>query len=115
MEERKGDWWCPTCKFTIWASKPKCLKCGHKRPKINKTYIQSKKVDCWTSESTDLKWDKYGAYNYLKGGYYGKKLDDEPDNLEYPNCGCNAKQNCPKRHHKDTCGCYTCRGKPHKW
>lgn len=102
---RKGDWWCPTCKFTIWASKAKCMKCGYNKPK--KEY--------WTPGNTDHKWDKFGPYNYMKGGYYGEKLDDEPDDLKYPNCGCKSDEYCPKRHHKDTCRCYTCRLKPHKW
>lgn len=102
---RKGDWWCPTCKFTIWASKAKCMKCGYNKPK--KEY--------WTPGNTDHKWDKFGPYNYMKGGYYGEKLDDEPDDLKYPNCGCKSYEYCPKRHHKDTCRCYTCRLKPHKW
>lgn len=31
---RENDWWCPTCKFTIWGSKPKCLKCGYVRPSV---------------------------------------------------------------------------------
>jgi hypothetical protein len=32
MSRNKNDWYCPTCKFTIWGSKPKCLKCGHLKP-----------------------------------------------------------------------------------
>jgi len=32
MTSRPGDWLCPTCNFTIWASKPSCKKCGHTRP-----------------------------------------------------------------------------------
>lgn len=88
---RPGDWKCPTCQFMIWASKPKCLKCGFDR------------------------LDLYGSYNYLKGGYYGEALPGEPANLIYPCCGCDGLINCPQRHHEPGCHCYTCRGKPHKW
>lgn len=29
---RKGDWWCPNCKFLLYAFKHKCSKCGASRP-----------------------------------------------------------------------------------
>jgi hypothetical protein len=29
---RPQDWWCETCKFKVFGSKPKCFKCGAKRP-----------------------------------------------------------------------------------
>ncbi len=29
---RPQDWWCETCKFKVFGSKSKCLKCGTVRP-----------------------------------------------------------------------------------
>lgn len=114
----KNDWWCPTCKFTIWGSKPKCFKCGYMNPvkQIDPPKpISIIPIDYWKPGDVDPKWNKYGPYSYLKGGYDGKCLPGEPDNLKFPHCGCNHLMNCPKRHHVSDCNCYTCRCKPHKW
>lgn len=119
MIKTKTDWWCPTCKFTIWGYKPVCLKCGYVKPletiNVKPLEVQKVKPDCWEPGNTDPKWDEYGPFSYLKGGYSGKELPGEPPGLKYPLCGCNHLSNCPKRHHKNGCACYTCRGKSHKW
>ena len=103
-----NDWWCPTCKFVIWGSKPHCYKCNYLRPP-KPIFIY------WTPGDNDPKWDAQGPYSVLKGGYYGDLLPGEPQGLKYPQCGCKHLMNCPVRHHKEGCHCYTCRGKPHKW
>lgn len=108
-----GDWWCPTCKFTIWGSKAKCLKCGYPKPQIEK--VSKPKIVYWQEGDNDTKWDRFGPFSCLKGGYYGKKLTEEPEGLKYPECGCNHLSHCPERHHLNGCHCYTCRGKTHKW
>lgn len=123
QRRKKGDWWCPTCKFIIWESKPKCLKCGYVKPiksKIDTTQstnviLQTPTLSYWTSGDADPKWNRWGPYSYLKGGHYGQLLPGEPPDLKYPNCGCDHLMNCPKRHHNTNCRCYTCRGKTHKW
>ena len=120
MNNRKGDWWCPTCQFTIWESKAKCLKCGYAKPdsfnekKINMT-VEKTISSYWKPGDNDPKWDRHGPYSILKGGYYGEALPDEPSNLKHPDCGCGHLEWCPKRHHRDNCRCYTCRYKTHKW
>lgn len=115
--KKKDDWWCPTCQFTIWGSKPKCLKCGYEKPKKEtKMEINSTKSrEYWTPGNTDPKYDEFGPYSILKGGYYGECIEGEPENLRYPNCDCNHLENCPKRHHREDCSCYTCRGQTGKW
>ncbi len=102
---KNGDWWCPVCEFTIWGSKPKCLKCGYLKPPA---------IDYWVLGNSDPKWDRFGPYSILKGGYDGTALPDEPKNF-FPRCGCSHLQYCPRRHHLDGCRCYTCRCKTHKW
>lgn len=91
---KKDDWFCPTCEFTIWGSKPKCLKCGYDKPK-----------NYWVQGDSDPRWERCGPYSILKGGYYGDRLTNEPENLTYPNCGCKEPENCPKRHHLAGCCC----------
>jgi hypothetical protein len=120
--QRKGDWWCTTCKFTIWASKPQCYKCGMLRPehslKIEKKLMPiviKQERDNWESFPEDPKWNTHGPYSSLKGGYYGKAISGEPEGMIYPACGCDHLSNCPKRHHQSNCTCYTCRYKSHKW
>lgn len=108
MSKRSGDWWCPTCKFTIWGSKDRCAKCGYLKP-------SPPAPSYWTPGDEDPRWNSLGPYSILKGGYYGDALPDEPLGLIYPKCGCNHKEDCPKRHHLSDCRCYTCRFKPHKW
>jgi len=108
MRKAQGDWWCPTCKFTIWGSKLACQKCGHLKP-------EKEKIVDWKEGDNDPKWDKCGPYSYLKGGRHGEKLANEPEDLTYPHCGCNSLEHCPERHHVPGCRCYTCRGKSHKW
>ena len=119
--KKKDDWWCPTCQFTIWGSKPKCLKCGYEKPK-KVTKVEPPKFsnppkseEYWTPGNTDPKYDRFGPYSNYKGGYYGDRIEGEPEGLIYPNCGCDHLEYCPKRHHQEGCNCYTCRGKPHKW
>lgn len=110
MTSRSGDWECPTCKFTIWGSKPKCLKCGSFKP-----VAVAKSIDYWTPGNMDQKWNQWGPYSRFKGGYYGPPIEGEPPDLKYPNCGCKHMEDCPKRHHETACKCYTCRNKSHKW
>ncbi len=109
---KKDDWWCPTCKFTIWGSKSQCLKCGHPKPRKP---VVVEKINYWTPGNTDPKYNNYGPYSIRKGGYSGPGEPDEPKDLKFPQCGCKELQYCPQRHHETGCRCYTCRGKPHKW
>lgn len=126
MNQNKNDWWCETCEFMVFGTKPKCLKCGEEKPKKAKVSEKPKKVKDevsekpkkikkWKPGNTDPKWDRFGPFSCLKGGLYGEALDNEPKDLEYPTCGCNHLQHCPQRHHIKGCKCYTCRGKSHKW
>lgn len=104
----QGDWWCPTCEFTIWGSKSKCSRCGHAKPAKS---MENMEDVLEISPSTDT----HGPYSTSKGGYYGDPIPGEPLGLTYPNCGCTHLEWCPKRHHKVGCQCYTCRYKTGKW
>jgi hypothetical protein len=126
MQNKRRDWWCPICEFTIWGSKPKCRKCGYINP-LQPSPTSDKKqvieppsdirpvIEYWVPGNSDPKWDKFGPYSILKGGYDGTALENEPANLKHPNCGCIHLQYCPRRHHNNECRCYTCRCKTHKW
>jgi hypothetical protein len=111
---RKGDWWCPTCEFTIWGSKSKCSKCGYEKPAVV-TAQKREEVAHWKSGDDNPEWNRFGPYSTMKGGYYGNLVPGEPEGLKYPRCGCDHLQHCPKRHHTEGCNCYTCRCKTGKW
>ena len=116
MNGNKNDWWCDTCKFKVFGSKLKCLKCGTSRPaKVSKPVELKPPPEYWKPGDDDPKWNERGPYSSLKGGLYGERLEGEPEGLQYPKCGCDHLQHCPKRHHEVKCNCYTCRGKAHKW
>jgi hypothetical protein len=36
---RPGDWWCTTCKFNVFGSKPKCGKCNQTKPNNIPTHV----------------------------------------------------------------------------
>lgn len=109
MTTRRGDWWCPECKFVIFASKPRCKKCGFARPPPS-TRGQWSPSQLWTPGDTDERWDRAGPYSTLKGGYFGDRLPGEPADLIYPECGCHPFSCCPQRHHGPLCRCDGCRG-----
>src|SRR5437868_6950937 len=113
---RRDDWWCPTCQFRVFGSKPACLKCGYQKPKpAASTHIVNAYSRPAPHPPIVIDRERFGPYSYLKGGYYGARLEGEPEGLRYPHCGCQGYDNCPERHHDQGCGCYTCRGKTHKW